>query len=72
MTTNKQQFKQLLVESKKILQNVKASLNKKTRLNYFSKLDTVSHLSTLKKINRELQTFEKVKTEIESTLQGMM
>jgi len=63
MTNNKQIFKQILSESKNILQSVKTALHKKTRQNYFSKLENVSHLSTLKKINRELQAFQKIKTE---------
>ena len=63
MTNNKQIFKQILSDSKNILQSVKSALHKKTRQNYFSKLENVSHLSTLKKINRELQAFQKIKTE---------
>jgi hypothetical protein len=63
MSNNKKIFKQIYAESMNILQSVKASLHKKTRQNYFSKLENVSHLATLKKINRELQTFQKIKTE---------
>ena len=63
MPNNKTIFKQIFTESMNILQSVKASLHKKTRQNYFSKLENVSHLSTLKKINRDLQAFQKIKTE---------
>ena len=63
MSNNKKNFKQIFSESMNILQSIKASLHKKTRQNYFSKLENVSHLATLKKINRELQTFQKIKTE---------
>jgi hypothetical protein len=63
----KQIFKTLLTETKNVLQSVKGALHKKTRLNYFSKLENVTHLSTLKKINRELQAFQKIKTETPKT-----
>ena len=64
---SKKIFKTLFTETKNILQSVKGALHKKTILNYFVKLASVSHLSTLKKINRELQAFQKIKTETPKT-----
>ena len=66
--SNKQIFKTLLTETKNILQSVKVALHKKTRLNYFSKLDRERDpFIDFKKINRELQAFQKIKTETPKT-----